>query len=139
MKIEIDGAGFNSLESFYSDVSRKMIPGIDWGKNLDAFNDLLRGGFGMQQEGFILIWRNYTFSQQCLGYEETVRQLELMLEKCHSSLRQRTMKNIESARNGVGPTVFDSLVTIIEENGIRIHNSEEISEFSLSWWIDTSG
>lgn len=37
---EIDGAAFSTLEEFYSEVSRKIVPGADWGHNLDAFNDI---------------------------------------------------------------------------------------------------
>ena len=51
---EIDGAGFSSLEGFFDEVSRKLIPHAIWGKNLDAFNDILRGGFGTPEDGFVL-------------------------------------------------------------------------------------
>lgn len=46
MMYEIDGARFTTLEGFYDEVSRVLIPGASWGHNLDAFNDILRGGFG---------------------------------------------------------------------------------------------
>ena len=43
---EIDGKNFSTLEEFYDEISRVLIPGAQWGRNLDAFNDILRGGFG---------------------------------------------------------------------------------------------
>ena len=46
---EIDGARFSTLEGFYNEISQALIPGVDWGHNLDAFNDILRGGFGHQK------------------------------------------------------------------------------------------
>jgi len=49
---EIDGQRFSTLEDFYTEVSRVVIPGADWGHNLDAFNDILRGGFGTPEGGF---------------------------------------------------------------------------------------
>lgn len=58
MKYEIDGARFSTLEEFFDEVSRVLIPGVFWGHNLDAFNDILRGGFGTPEEGFSLVWRN---------------------------------------------------------------------------------
>jgi len=58
-RIEIDGANFASLEEFYAEVSRKLIPEADWGRNLDAFNDVLRGGFGTPEDGFVLVWKNH--------------------------------------------------------------------------------
>jgi hypothetical protein len=32
---EIDGSRFATLEGFYDEVSRVLIPGADWGRNLD--------------------------------------------------------------------------------------------------------
>ena len=72
--IEIDGERFSSLEEFYDEVSERLIPGAYWGRSLDAFNDILRGGFGAPDEGFILVWKNHKHSQRRLGYDETVRQ-----------------------------------------------------------------
>jgi Barstar (barnase inhibitor) len=40
---EIDGLRFHTLEEFFDEVSEILIPGADWGRNLDAFNDILRG------------------------------------------------------------------------------------------------
>jgi Barstar (barnase inhibitor) len=57
-------------------VSQPLIPGAKWGHNLDAFNDILRGGFGTLEGGFILRWKNSTVSRERLGYPETVRQLD---------------------------------------------------------------
>ena len=44
-----------------------LVPGRRWGRNLDAFNDILRGGFGTPEVGFTLVWRNAHTSQQRLG------------------------------------------------------------------------
>ena len=48
---EIDGLEFHTLEEFYDVVSRVLIPNAYWGRNLDAFNDILRGGFGTPEGG----------------------------------------------------------------------------------------
>ena len=37
---EIDGAAFSTLEEFFEEISNKVIPGADWGRSLDAFNDI---------------------------------------------------------------------------------------------------
>jgi RNAse (barnase) inhibitor barstar len=111
---EIDGRDFATLEEFYKVVSRVLIPGAEWGHNLDAFNDILRGGFGTPESGFILLWRNSAVSREQLGYPETVRQLDRRLTRCHPSNRQLVGEDLERARLGVGPTVFDWLIEIIE-------------------------
>jgi membrane associated rhomboid family serine protease/RNAse (barnase) inhibitor barstar len=71
--ITIDGANFNDLESFYREVDRQFIKGITWktGHNLDSFNDLLRGGFGVYDyhEPIELVWKNFEKSKNDLGME----------------------------------------------------------------------
>jgi RNAse (barnase) inhibitor barstar len=110
---EIDGRYFATLEEFYDVVSRVLIPAACWGHNLDAFNDILRGGFGTPKGGFVLRWVNSALSRERLGYPETVRQLEHRLSRCHPTNREYASADLEHARKGVGPTVFDWLVEII--------------------------
>lgn len=50
----LDGTRITSLETFYDEISRVVIPGHQWGRNLDALNDILRGGFGTPDEGFTI-------------------------------------------------------------------------------------
>jgi hypothetical protein len=50
--IEIDGARFDSLSGFWNEISTCVIPGFEWRHNLDALNDILRGGFGTPEGGF---------------------------------------------------------------------------------------
>lgn len=115
---QMDGTNFETLEGFYDEVSRVLIPRVSWGRNLDAFNDILRGGFGTPEEGFVLIWENSEISRVNLGYAETVRQLQKHLERCHLTARPKFKAQLNDARNHVGPTVFDWLIEII-----RIHGS----------------
>jgi RNAse (barnase) inhibitor barstar len=114
---EIDGTRFSTLEEFYEEVSRVLIPGASWGHNLDAFNDILRGGFGTPEEGFVLTWKNSDVSSRRLGYPETVRQLELRLARCHPSNREHVAQDLEAAKREEGATVFDWLVEIIRVHG----------------------
>lgn len=109
----IDGNDFSTLEEFYETISRILIPNADWGHNLDAFNDILRGGFGTPDEGFVIRWVNSSFSRTRLGYEETIRQLEMRLKRCHPTNRQTVAEELSASKRRVGPTVFDWLVEII--------------------------
>ena len=43
---EINGQDFSTLEEFYDVIERELIPGVKWGRNLNALNDIFRGGFG---------------------------------------------------------------------------------------------
>lgn len=117
MVYEIDGMHFRTLEEFFDEISKVLIPGSEWGRNLDAFNDILRGGFGTPDGGFVIRWRNHALSQERLGYGETIRQLEVRLQRCHSSNRKAVAAELAAARAGSGPTVFDWLVQIVREHG----------------------
>ena len=122
---EIDGARLTTLEGFYQEVAEVLIPGASWGQNLDAFNDILRGGFGTPAEGFTLIWKNAAISRERLGYPETVRQLEARLLRCHSTARDEVGRALARARSNAGPTVFDWIVEIIEDHGVDGAESED--------------
>lgn len=53
----IDGANISDLDGFAREFSR-LLCGHTWRGNLDAFNDLLRGGFGTPENGWVLKWLN---------------------------------------------------------------------------------
>jgi RNAse (barnase) inhibitor barstar len=113
----IDGTQTVSLEAFFEQFSNVALSGR-WGRNLDAFNDVLRGGFGTPDEGFVLRWANSETSKKLLGYPETVRQLELRLERCHPDNRENVRGQLADASRGIGPTVFDWLMEIIAVHGV---------------------
>ena len=117
MVYEIDGTRFSTLEEFFAEFSRVVIPQYDPGShNLDAFDDVLSGGFGTPDEAFALHWKNHEVSRQRLGYPETVRQLELRLARCHPTNRVSVSRDLEQARVQQGPTVFDWLTEIIRDH-----------------------
>jgi len=103
---EIDGQHFSTLEEFFAVIEHTLIPGAEWGRNLDAFNDILRGGFGTPEAGFVLRWRNAELSRDRLGYQETVRQLEKRMRRCHVTNRKYVKQELELARAGDGATVL---------------------------------
>ena len=84
---EIDGNRFSTLDEFFLEISRVLIPGIEWGHNLDAFNDILRGGFGTPDEGFVLRWKNSKISMESLAERrddgETVYETLVQIIKAH--------------------------------------------------------
>jgi hypothetical protein len=132
MTYEIDGARFSTLEEFFEEVSRVLIPNVFWGHNLDAFNDILRGGFGTPDEGFLLTWKNSDLSRQKLGYPETVRQLELRLARCHPSNKEHVAEGLQAALRHEGATVFDWLVEIIRCHGTGGDEEQDNVELVLN-------
>ena len=113
----VEGSQVESLDDFWRVMGEAVNgPGGYFGQNLDAFNDCLRGGFGTpDDDDFAVEWRDHELSRRNLGYPETVRQLELRLERCHPSNRSSVRADLQAARAGHGPTVFDWLVGIFQE------------------------
>lgn len=114
--IEIDGVLFSTLEEFFSHFQQRALTGT-WGRNLDAFNDVLRGGFGTPDGGFILRWKNHQLSRQRLGSFETARQLRKRLKTCHPTNAESEMADLKLSLRGEGSTVFDWLLEIIRVHG----------------------
>jgi RNAse (barnase) inhibitor barstar len=112
----LDGHKFSTLEEFAEHFSDVVLKDHKWKGHLDAFNDILRGGFGTPEDGFILRWKNSQTSRERLGYPETVRQLERRLIRCHSTAKEKVREELKQAQNQVGPTVFDWLVEIIHNH-----------------------
>jgi len=79
----IDGAKFSSEKNFYNYIEKLFTEGLNWkiGRNLNAFNDILSGGFGKHEcdESITVIWKNMSKSRENLktGFLKTaIRILE---------------------------------------------------------------
>ena len=128
----IDGLEISTLEEFFACFQNAVLGGARWGGNLDAFNDVLRGGFGSPAEGFVLIWKNHSTSKERLGFGETTRQLEIRLTRCHPANVQSVQVQLDAARRGEGPTVYDWLVEIISTHGAGGQEPEDGVELLLA-------
>jgi RNAse (barnase) inhibitor barstar len=127
----IDGRRCSTLEEFFKEVGNALIPNVSWGRNLDAFNDVLRGGFGTPEDGFRIRWKHHAESRKRLGYGETVRQLQGRLNQCHPSSRPAVLAELQKALQNEGPTVFDWLIEIIRLHGAGGSESEDGVELVL--------
>lgn len=116
-KITIDGTHFSTIEEFYDEIDKLLTKNLTWktGHGLDAFHDLLRGGFGVHEvgEGIEFNWVHSNKSRQDFGYEATVLYWEKILQGCHPTNRERVKLKIEKARNHEGETLFDIIIGII--------------------------
>ncbi|MGB0926647.1 MAG: barstar family protein [Pikeienuella sp.] len=126
----LDGTRFRDLEEFYVEFGA-IFPGTGGGGNLDALNDILRGGFGTPSDGFRILWKNSDLSRERLGYQETVRQLTKRLSRCNAANRCVIEAQIEQARREVGHTVFDWLVAIIRDHSPNGSEPESKVELML--------
>jgi hypothetical protein len=74
--------------------------------------------FGTPDEGYVRRWLDAGRSRQALGCPETVRQLERKLERYHPANRGLVQAELQEARRGEGPTVFDWLMEIVRAAGL---------------------
>ena len=88
--IIINGDNFSDMETFYDEIDNVLTKNLDWktGHNLNAFNDLLCGGFGVFEydEAVKIIWTNFSKSKKDLGQEMTDTLLEIIAGHDHIEL-----------------------------------------------------
>jgi RNAse (barnase) inhibitor barstar len=129
--IEIDGSRFHTLDDFWEEISTRLIPDAVWGRGFDAFNDILRGGFGTPEGGFRLRWINFQRSREALGFPETVRCLEKKVQRCHPDNVKFVRQDIKLARRGEGQTVLEIIIGIIRSHGPGGDEEEDGVELEL--------
>lgn len=115
----IDGNNFSDYEGFCDEFSRVILTNkYHWTGNLNAFNDILFGGFGDIQPGecYTIVWKNVKKSKVDLGYPETVCQLKITLKNCQPSNKDFIQEELKNAEHNIGPTIFDWLIEIIYDN-----------------------
>ena len=84
----IDGRHFSDMDGFYDEVEQVFTSVLDRriGRNLNAFNDILRGGFGRHEFGnpIHIKWLSYEKSVRDLGKETMDTIVEIILDADHS-------------------------------------------------------
>ena len=81
--IVINGDEFDTMRQFFDYVIPMLSDGsFEAGRNLDAFNDLLRGGFGAHEYGqpLDITWRNFERSRSMLGDSNVLTLVQIILD-----------------------------------------------------------
>ncbi|GBG58438.1 hypothetical protein SPFL3102_02160 [Sporomusaceae bacterium FL31] len=119
-KIIIDGNRYNDIDGFYDEIDKVLTKGLPWktGHNLDALNDLLRGGFGVHEYGepIVIIWENAKKSRDDFGYDATIKHYERMLTRCHPTNANNVSYSLEDAKQKKGETLFEVIIKIIQSH-----------------------
>jgi len=119
-EIILNGNNFSDLNGFYDEVDKVLTKDLDWqtGRNLDAFNDLLRGGFGVHEywEPIKIIWYNSSKSRTDFGFDATIKYLNKKLTICHPTNISFVEAELEEAKKQRGQTLFDIMVGIIKNH-----------------------
>jgi Barstar (barnase inhibitor) len=112
----IDGSRISDFPEFVREFSDLLLD-FSWHGSLDALDDILRGGCGTPDGGFVLQWRFSGRSRIALGYDAKASWLQQTLTTCHESNRDSIRRQLADAKQGEGPTLFDDLVGLIRRHG----------------------
>jgi RNAse (barnase) inhibitor barstar len=119
-QIVIDGNRISDIASFYEEINRVFMTGEDWqlGHSLDAFSDLLYGGFGAikSNESVKLLWKNIEKSSAGLGIDATKRYYEEKLAAGPTFNAEHFRMKLDALNDGTGQTYFDILMEIITDH-----------------------
>lgn len=126
-QIEIDGNSINDIASFYEEINRVFMIGESWviANSLDAFNDVLYGGYGVLQgtQSVELVWHHIDHSRKALGYQTTRAYYLGKLRPGSPYNKKLFAEKLEALESGMGETYFDSVMAILAEHPrIRVIN-----------------
>ncbi len=116
-EIVLDGENFSDLDGFYDEIGRAFELDDDSSvRNMDALNDLLRGGTDGDPSSCALLihWRNSAKSEKDLGWEETIRYYEAAMERVHPDNRGQIERKLIAAKAGKGLTLYEQLIALFQ-------------------------
>ena len=118
--IIINGNNFSDLEIFYDKIDQVLTKDLDWNTvhNLNAFNDLLHGGFGVYEyeEPITLIWENITKSKIDLGLEPTWKWYQQKIAENKVENQHFFTDRLKELTENNGQLLFDIILEIISEH-----------------------
>ncbi|TDK29188.1 barstar family protein [Luteimonas terrae] len=114
--LTLEGTRIHDIASFYDEVNRVFMADEDWqlGHSLDAFDDLLYGGYGALDGDapVTLVWTAFERGREALGAGTTRAWLHSKRDsgRYDSARMQRELDALDA---GTGPTYFDIVLEII--------------------------
>lgn len=116
----LDGNQFSDLSSFYEVANTIFMKGVEWklGESLDAFNDILYGGFGVfePKEKIDLTWINHEKSKVDLGLKATVGFYEAKIESGYPYDSSLNKERLNHLIEGKGQTLYEILIEIVKSH-----------------------
>lgn len=114
--VQIEGAAIRDIASFYDEINRVFMVGVDWqlGPSLDALDDMLYGGYGVTEGADVVevVWRDHALSRDALGVSVTRRHYEERLsapERFDQELLRRRIADLDAGR---GASYFAQILEV---------------------------
>lgn len=114
--VQIDGRDFRTLDEFFAVIGEALIPGERWGKNLDAFNDILCWPLARDSEPYVLVWRRSSLSRRRLNHGAAEQHWQKVIGNCGGQPSRWQAEQLARAERCEGPTAFDWIVEIIQQH-----------------------
>ena len=115
--LTLDGRRIRDLASFYAEINRVFMTGVDWplGHSLDALDDMLYGGYGALDGDapVTLVWTDFEKNRRDLGIDVTRAWLQDKLDTPGRYDKARIRRDLDALEAGNGPTFFDLVLEII--------------------------
>lgn len=120
----LEGTTMSDIASFYKQLNEQLMRDEDWqlGESLDAFDDLLYGGYSKWKDydQLEIVWKDIAVSEQYLGMA-TTKAYYLKKLGGDSSFNQDFVKEkLKQLEAGTGQTYFDILMEIIESHHEKV-------------------
>ena len=116
-ELVLDGHRIHDIPSFYDEVNRVFMQGVGFtlAPSLDAFNDMLYGGYGAisGNEPVRLRWLNFEGNRKDLGIAATKAFYRAKLAQPDVFDPVRARHQLEELERGQGQTYMDILLEII--------------------------
>ena len=119
--VYFDGAAANSRAGFYEEVERNFASNLSWkiGRNLNAFNDVLRGGFTFHDydEKVVIHWQSCAKSIRGLDGKSMVAEYEEFFNLSTPLDRTAILALLKKGNRCKGGAFFPMVCELIVENG----------------------
>lgn len=116
----INGSAIKDIATFYAEINRVFMQGEDWqlGESLDAFDDLLYGGFGSIDNGAVteIVWNDIEVSKTALGYNATKAWYMGKLVPESVFNKKYFQDQLAKLEAGTGKTYFEIILEIIADH-----------------------
>lgn len=115
--LTLDGRRIRDLASFYAEINRVFMTGVDWplGHSLDALDDMLYGGYGALDGDapVTLVWTDFEKNRRDLSIDVTRAWLQDKLDTPGRYDKARIRRDVDALEAGDGLTFFDLVLEII--------------------------
>jgi RNAse (barnase) inhibitor barstar len=117
--LRIDGAAVHDIPTFYDELNRVFMTGVDWtlGASLDALSDLLYGGYGEIEgdEPVRIVFGDDARLREALGLEATRRHHAAKLGRAGYD-QELIRERLRELEDGTGPTYYETVREIFAEH-----------------------